>query len=316
MKPILAAFVTILSALLCGPARADLVVSHFPSFAGIACDSSELTCNGSAAIANTSDGTVLRLTPAQFNESGSAFSTSQINLGSGNSFSTFFQFRITNPAGIDPADGITFTLQTVSNTAGGIGGGIGYSGLSPSVAVEFDTFNNGGCDASSSNHVAVDIDGNTCTTNNGDLAVVDGNPICDFSSVNTYTRSGCMSNGDLWSAWIDYNGSALSVALVDGGVNGTLQRPATNIINAFPIDIASILGQNSAFVGFTSGTGAGTENHDVVNWIFSNTFQPINPGGSSGGSGGTAPEPGTSALLLAAAVGLLAVRRRSRRAAR
>jgi hypothetical protein len=37
---------------------------------------------------------------------------------------------------------------------------------------------------------------------------------------------------------------------------------------SYPIDIASILGQSSAFVGFTAGTGAGFENHVIANWIF------------------------------------------------
>ena len=305
MKRIVAASVMILAANLANSALADVIIDRFPDFSGAICNGADLTCNGNAALVTTSDGRVLRLTPALFNQSGSAFSTSQIALGAGDTFSTFFQFRFTQPGGIDPADGITFTLQTVSNTAGGAGGGMGYAGLTPSVAIEFDTFNNGGNDGNSSNHIAIDIDGHIIdgtSQSDQDLLNVFGNQFCDFGSGATnYTRFGCMSNGDLWSVWIDYNGSTLGVAIADGGPSGTLTRPATNIINNFPIDIGSILGQNSAFVGFTAGTGAGTENHDLRDWIFDNTFAPITPPGAS------VPEPSTWALLCAglACIGLM-----------
>ena len=88
-------------------------------------NTSGLTLNGNTTTAVTGDGTVLRLTPAATGQSGSAFTTSQISLGAGSTFSTFFQFRFTNPGGISPADGITFVLQTVNNNVGGAGGGLG-----------------------------------------------------------------------------------------------------------------------------------------------------------------------------------------------
>src|SRR4029453_558716 len=81
-----------------------------------------LTLNGSATSASTADGAVLRLTPSASFQSGSAFSTAQIGLGAGSTFSTFFQFRITDPAGLAPADGLAFVLQTVANNVGGTGG--------------------------------------------------------------------------------------------------------------------------------------------------------------------------------------------------
>jgi hypothetical protein len=40
-------------------------------------------------------------------------------------------------------DGITFALTTYSNNYGSAGMGLGYQGLPQSVAVEFDTYNNG-----------------------------------------------------------------------------------------------------------------------------------------------------------------------------
>ena len=40
------------------------------------------------------------------------------------------------------ADGLAFLLQQVSTSVGTSGGGLGYQGISPSFAVEFDTWQN------------------------------------------------------------------------------------------------------------------------------------------------------------------------------
>ena len=71
--------------------QAGAAVISYPDFSSVA----GLTLNGNAAQV----GNVLRLTPANYGESGSAFSTSTVSLASNASFSTFFQFRFTNPGG-------------------------------------------------------------------------------------------------------------------------------------------------------------------------------------------------------------------------
>jgi hypothetical protein len=108
----------------------------YPNFS----NTNGLTFAGSTATANTSDGTVNN--PNGF-ESGAAYSTTAVGLGAGDTFSTTFQFRFTNPGGIDPADGITFVLAQSPTGLGGNGFGLGYAGVNNSVAIEFDTYNNG-----------------------------------------------------------------------------------------------------------------------------------------------------------------------------
>jgi len=226
---------------------------------------------------------VLRLTN-DLSQSGSAFLTSPISLASNVSFSTAFTFRISDPQGISDsdgqgADGIVFVVQTVSNTAGGAGGGIGYLGIPNSVGVELDTWNNGGgLNDPNGNHVGINIGGGF----NGATALV----------------SPRMNNGADWYAWVDYDGDADVIEL---RLSTTNVRPALPLLSR-DVDLVPVLGTTTAFIGFTSGTGAAGGDHDIISWTFVDTFAPI----------GTAPEPGSTFLVgvALAAIGLIHRRRR------
>jgi legume-like lectin family protein/PEP-CTERM motif-containing protein len=256
---------------LSGPAALALEI-QFPDFSNVA----GLTLNGNAAQV----GNVLRLTPATFSQAGSAFSTDPISLASNASFSSAFRFRLTNPGGSNDgqqtgADGLVFVVQTVSNNVGGGGGGIGYSGIPHSVGVEFDTWNNGAIDQGSSNHVGIDV--------GGSVASIALTPI-----------PGDMNDGQVRFAWVDYNGAN---SLLEVRLSETSTRPSAPVLS-LTRDLATDLGTTSAFVGFTSGTGAAFANHDVLSWTFINQFAPID------GGGGSVPEPG-SLLLAGVVLGLL-----------
>src|SRR5713226_890229 len=112
--------------LLTVPTQASVLNLSFPGLSSTA----GLALSGNAAVTTTSDGKVLRLTPPLSFQAGGAFSSTSIAFnGSSDSFSTFFQFRITNVGGIDPADGFVFVIQPLSSSIGGSGSGIGYSGI-------------------------------------------------------------------------------------------------------------------------------------------------------------------------------------------
>jgi len=217
-----------------------------------------LQLNGNAACT----GGVLRVTPATFGQSGSAFSTTLIPLGPGATFSTFFSFNINASGGAADgdglgADGLVFVVQPVSSSVGGAGGGIGYAGIPNSLGVEFDTWNNGaGAGDPDGNHVGVDLNGSV------------------FSVV-TASIPTRMNDATTKYAWIDYDGTTISLRL-----SQTPTRPAAPTLTHV-VNLATVLGTTSAFVGFTSGTGAAFGNHDVLTWQFDNSFAPIGAPGPS-----------------------------------
>ena len=232
------------------PARADtpeVITLVYPNFS----DVSLLQLNGNAAKV----GTALRVAPALGNQAGSAFFKTRVCLANQRSFSTYFSFLFTNPS-TPPADGIVFAIQTVSNTAGSVGGGIGFRGISPSVGIEFDTYKNTGplpdpIDPND-NHVGLDI--------NGDVqSAVTANPPADM-------------NGPTWHVWIDYSGLTDSLQVRMGLTNS---RAAATLVMSQTVDLVAILDMDEVFVGYTAATGGKWENHDILGWYFDNDYDPI-----------------------------------------
>lgn len=299
----------VIGAMIAGSA-AEAGSFYYPDFS----NTSGLSIVGNASTKTTSDGTVLRVIPSAGNQGGAAYSTTPVTLGANATFSTQFQFRFTNPGGVDPADGITFVLAANPGGLGTVGYGMGYQGVANSVAIEFDTYNNGNpgslgrfaAEPDSSNHVAVDLNGvltNSFATNvygNGSCGFANGSP-----AQSSYNVPGCMSNGDLWTVTINYDGSNLSVSLLDPAIGTTFQALTNQ-----PLNIASYLGTNTAYVGFTGSSGAGYENEDIASWRFADTatLPPVD---------GAVPELSTWAMFVTG-FGLIGAARRAapRRTAR
>ena len=194
-------------------------------------------------------GEALRLTPAAYSQTGRVWTNGKLNVAGG--FTTDFVFRFTQQGGIGAADGIAFVIQDISGTAvGGFGGGIGYHGLERSLAVEFDTYDNGsGNGDPDNNHVAVHSAGTGVNTTTLDTRL-------GVASLGTAVQ---LSDGNVHRARIVYAATGLLTVYLDD-----MATPKLSV----PVDVDSLLGLvgGNAWVGFTSATGSGFENHDVLNW--------------------------------------------------
>ena len=73
-----------------------------------------------------------------------------------------------------------------------------------------------------------------------------------------------MNNGNIWYAWIDYDGVSQDLEV---RLSETPARPLTNIL-ATKISLPSILRSTYAFVGFTAGTGDAYIQQDILAWKF------------------------------------------------
>ena len=240
---------------------ATIIYNDFSSTSG-------LTVNGDSAAVNTGARTVMRLTPSDFFKSGSVFSTSAITFGPTYGFSTRFTFNMNAQQG-GGADGLVFVIQPNSNSVGGSGGGIGYKGITNSLGVEYDSFSNGAIDQNSHNHIGIDL--------NGNLASLVQNNSLPF----------ILDSGRDLTSWIDYDGTTQTIEV---RLHNSNVRPLSAILT-YKFDLAAVIGSPNAFVGFTSGTGGGAANHDLVNWEFRDSFAPI---------GATAvPEPATWSMMIA-----------------
>ncbi|TAK42577.1 MAG: hypothetical protein EPO28_07140 [Saprospiraceae bacterium] len=105
------------------------------------------------------------LTPAQNFQAGSIWNLDKINLN--NSFQVIMQlsFGCQDDFG---ADGILFGFQPVSTSIGQTGEGMGFQGVSPSLGIEFDTWQNTNLSDPSFDHVAISKNGvlNHASANN------------------------------------------------------------------------------------------------------------------------------------------------------
>jgi hypothetical protein len=206
----------------------------------------DMTLNGSAHVTAGSD--AIRLTD-DLDQKGSAFLTTSIPVADiSTGFSTHFTFQITDLQSCgnqDGADGIVFVIQSNSAAAvGDGGGGIGYKDIPNSIGVEFDTWNNPSHGDIDGNHIGINVNGSVV-------------------SMPSVTVSPAMTNGEVWHAWIDYDGTTLEVRVAQE----TCERPADPVLS-YDVNLKDILGDTEAFVGFTSGTGCAGGDHDILCWKF------------------------------------------------
>ncbi len=193
---------------------------------------------------------VVRLTSETNSDFGGIWSFNTIDFNNDFSISAELYFGTLDGSG---ADGIAFVIQPLSNNEGLSGGGIGFQGITPSLAVEMDTWFNSGMDPTSSDHMAIISDGNN---SNIDAHSEFVSPI-DLPNI----------EDGLWHSFA-LNWTASSQAI-------TVDFDGTQMINT-NIDVSNLIfdGGNDLFWGFTAATGGAINLHQVK--ILEYCFTPSN----------------------------------------
>jgi hypothetical protein len=224
----------------------------YPDFASAA----GLQLNGDAK----QEGNVLRLTPAAFNEAGSAFATMPIDPLK--SWQTQFQISMHDFTCCDvrPADGVAFVLQGAGLAGGsGLGGSLGYGDLKPSVAVEFDIFENPG--EPTGDHVAVMSEGDT----GKHLACAnEGGPSGGCVAALPFGLYGTPVNG-----WVEYDVATQHLKVF---VSQAAAKPAAPLLD-HQISLAPL--GAAPYAGFTAATGSHNAVQDVLSWRFGEVEPPL-----------------------------------------
>jgi hypothetical protein len=215
----------------------------------------------------------LRLTQAVGNSAGSAFWKNKIGLSPNFSFSAFFKFQIAVRS--SRADGITFCIQQATNTAGGVGGGIGYNGLAgKSIGIEYDTYDNGEV---SNNHIALDINGilhQRDVRNFAPYVVGLDRTIMDLAD-------DALAVPQVKYNWIDYDGvnNVLEIR-----ISNTNIRPVTATTRIPNLNLSTIFPNTDVYFGFTSATGGCNSEHDILGVMVNNNYNPFGDNPTDGGN--------------------------------
>ncbi|GAM99333.1 cadherin domain/calx-beta domain protein [alpha proteobacterium U9-1i] len=192
----------------------------------------------------------LRLTPASGARRGGGFAPQPLALSRG--FTSEFTLRITGQGGISDsagrsgADGLAFVISGQPVNSLGQGGvALGYGGLTNALAIEFDTFRN--VHDPSAMHVSVNR-----SRDGGDIYVDTQASIANSSAIPD------LADGRPHRVRIDYAQGRLRV-FIDNMSTPVIDTPLTL---AQHVQLAG----GVAWVGFTAGTDAAWEAHDITAW--------------------------------------------------
>ena len=202
--------------------------------------SGNLVLVGNASI----NGSLIQLTPNSNDQRGAAHYPAKLNI---EAFTSYFVINFSNVN----ADGATFVIQNSSATALGTaafgGGGLGYRPISPSVAIRLDTYS-------------------LATSGNFSTDILTNGSITDSLGASGSISSvlGLAAGGGTWNLGVavTYNGTTLSYTITN------LNSPSNTYTYSQNVNIQSIVGGKTAWVGFTAATGGRIQLCTLSQWSF------------------------------------------------
>lgn len=232
----------------------------------------QLSLLGTAA----QSGTALRLTANTSNQTGWFWRQGALPVVAG--FDTTFTFRITPPAVGTKAEGMALVIHDDPNgvaTQGGTVWGMGYGtgantavGIRNSIAIEFDTYQDGFLSDSSANEVTIHTRG------------AQGNNENEQYSIARATPAQNLANGQVHSLRVRYVPGTIEV-FVDGATTPLISRAYDLVTGGLYASGTAAPGANmvngTAIAGFCATTGAGTltELVEILSWTWNST--PLTP---------------------------------------
>jgi uncharacterized repeat protein (TIGR02543 family) len=168
-------------------------------------------------------------------------------------FSTYFTMDVKKITA-SPADGFYFVIAKNSSGLGSTGGGLGYQGITNSLGVEFDFYDNGSESPVPNSDVFL----------NGVMYNTRGTSIGpNFST--TYS-SGAIYTFHVWIELSDVGATnTLSVR-----VNNSSTRPSSATYTKTNLDLSSI--SDYYYTGFTAATGGSASSFVLTSWYFANEY--------------------------------------------
>ena len=226
----------------CSQTCEAVVLNNTPSSQNCCLESDAFTLTGHATLYN---GYIL-LTPNTTNQSGQAWSQFSVNLQ--NDFRQEFSLYAGAQNG---GDGFAFVFNGhPTQIVGAAGGGLGYGGISPSLAFEFDTYTNSTGGDTNGNHFALHRNGDSSST----------------GRISNNIGLGTITDDNWHDVVIDWNATTKLITVsFDGTVIYTINRDIVTL------DFAS---NPIVKFGFTASTGAAFNSQAVC--VSALTYTPCN----------------------------------------
>jgi hypothetical protein len=187
----------------------------------------------------------LEITPSLMNARGAAWLRKTYDMTTLNHLAMELRVRMV-VGSADSGDGMVVSFQADprgTGAIGAIGGQLGFGAITPSAAVELDTFTNLEFvpPETSNNHVGVDVDGEVIST----ITATPGFPMVQTS---------------IFSVWIDYRASDHTLAVA---LDPSTTKPATPLFSTTQ-DLARL--GTAAYLGVTGSTGNSFVLQHVISW--------------------------------------------------
>lgn len=208
----------------------------------------QYTRNGSATnISTTARPNSFQLTPNTATQNGTVWNNTKLDIAN-NSFELSFKANF-GTKDADGADGIALVFQNSTDGVAALGTGtmgqfMGFQGISPSLNIEFDTYNNGATAGDiAADHISISKNGSTNAGNQLTTAVQ-----ASASNAN-------IEDGQDHSVVVSWDAAAKTMSV---SFDGSLRQTYTDNV------VANIFGgHGSVLWGFTASTGGSYNRHAV-----------------------------------------------------